>query len=147
MQREWKKIDKAYLSKLLNDKVPAPSEEISRTIANICNKDERVLVLEGYIDKAPNEIREAFITIKFMTMLGALKTIENIVDKLTLEKIREELEKEPISEFIIQLIENKDTMSLDLLDTEVIKSDTEELKLTLNEPIAVTVGEKVGRGK
>ena len=63
------KISKSYINKLLNNKQQAPTEEISRIIANVCNCDERLLVIEGYLDKAPKEIREVFISLKNTTMI------------------------------------------------------------------------------
>ena len=66
------KMNKAYMSKLRNNKVPPPSEDVSRVISKVCDVDERFLVLEGYIDKAPKEIKEAFVSIKFMTTFVTL---------------------------------------------------------------------------
>lgn len=100
-----KKIDRTYINKLLNNKLPPPTEEISRTIAKICNVDERLLVIEGYLDKAPIEIREAFINIKYITMLSSLNVLENNIDIKVLNELKKIYEKEPLSDFVIKLLE------------------------------------------
>ena len=51
-------IDPSYISKLLSGKCNVPSEKISRALANVCGYDERLLVLEGYLDIAPKEIKD-----------------------------------------------------------------------------------------
>lgn len=102
-----RKIDKAYLSKLQNNKVPAPSEEISRTIANICGTDERLLVLEGYIDKAPKEIKEALENIKLIFSMAVLSMFENELNDEAIKQVENEINKEPLSDFILQIIDNK----------------------------------------
>lgn len=134
-----KKIDRAYLSKLLNNKVPAPSEEVSRIIANICNIDERLLVLEGYIDKAPKEIKEAFDSIKFMTTVAALNIYENKLDEETIKNLEIEMNKEPLADFIISLIDNKaSAVNFNENGIEVIDEE-ENFKLSLTEPVALEI--------
>ena len=139
------KIDKSYFSKLLNDKVPPPTEELSRIISDICNVDERQLVLEGYMDKAPKEIKEAFSSIKMITMYSTLRLFQSGIDENVFEKVEEELKKMPISDFIIQLIDNKDLcMQMgdlmfpddddddDIIDTN-IKDD--DITININQPV------------
>ena len=101
------KIDKAYFSRLLNNKTSAPSEEISRQISKVCGVDERLLVIEGYIDKAPKEIKEAFISIKMMSAIAALSIFNNRIDEDMLHTLEEQMNEEPLSDFIIELIDNK----------------------------------------
>lgn len=74
-------ISKSYMNKLLNNKLSAPKEEISRAIAKVCNADERLLVMEGYIDKAPKEVSEAFNSLRNIQMLFTLNTLQNHIDK------------------------------------------------------------------
>ena len=99
-------MSKSYMNKLLNNKLSAPKEEISRAIAKVCNADERLLVMEGYIDKAPKEVSEAFNSLRNMQTLVVLNTLENRMDNKTFEEFRELFEKEPLAKFIIDLIEN-----------------------------------------
>lgn len=55
-------IDHSYISKLKNGKMPPPSEELSRVLAEVLNGDPDALVIEGYKEKAPNEIKRIFLT-------------------------------------------------------------------------------------
>ncbi len=132
-------IDTTRLSKLQNSKLPAPSEKVSRDIAKVCNVDDRQLVLEGYLEKAPNEIVEAFLSIKYMTTLSALQTFENTFDKKILEDLEREMEKQPLSEFIISLIDNKATDIT--IDDEKIEINIEEdnFNFILNNPTSLKV--------
>jgi hypothetical protein len=99
-------IDTTRLSKLQNGKLSAPSEKVSRDIAKVCNEDDRLLVLEGYLEKAPKEIVQAFISIKYMTTIAALHNFENTFDQRILVQLKEQMEKQPLSEFIVSLIDN-----------------------------------------
>lgn len=51
-------IDHSYISKLKNGKMPPPSEELSRVLAEVLGGDPETLVIEGYIEKAPEEIKK-----------------------------------------------------------------------------------------
>lgn len=147
------KFDKAYISKLANGKVPPPSEEISRTIANVCETDERNLVLEGYIEKAPKEIKEAFVSIKYMTTIATLSAFENHVDKKTLKELEEQMLNEPIADFIIDLIDNKTNTNVNIdknkfelqanvnVDRDKFEFEVKEneINVRLTEPIALIV--------
>ncbi len=131
-------IDTTRLSKLQNGKLPAPSEKVSRDIARICNADERLLVIEGYLEKAPKEIIDVFIAIKLMTTIAALSVFENKIDKLTLTQIKEELNKEPIADFIVSLLDNEKDMEInnDMLE---FKAKQDNVTISFTEPLAIQV--------
>jgi len=50
-------LDASYLSKLQTGKLTPASAEINRAIAKACNGDVNLLVWEGYMEKAPEIIR------------------------------------------------------------------------------------------
>lgn len=52
------KIDASYLSKLQTGKLITSSEDINRTIAEVCGGNADQLVWHGYMDKAPSIIRD-----------------------------------------------------------------------------------------
>ena len=136
-----RKIDKAYLSRLLNDKAMPPSEELSRMFAEICGVDERKLVLEGYIEKAPKEIKEAFLSIKFMASMMGLSVFENEMSEELLEQLQEKLKEEPLSDFIISLIDEK-ADKMDFLKNGIELSNSQNgFKCMLEEPLALTVSD------
>lgn len=138
--KRGKKIDKAYLSKLLNGKIPPPSEEVSRVLANICNADERLLVVEGYVDKAPKEIKEIFHSIRYMTTVSALNVFSNKIDKSILEELEKEMNEEPISKFMVSFIDNK-ANNVNITDNgmELSIENDDSLKLSLTEPMSLPV--------
>ncbi len=51
-------IDHSYISKLKNGKMPPPSEELSRVLAEVLGGDSEVLIIEGYKEKEPKEIKK-----------------------------------------------------------------------------------------
>lgn len=137
---QGRKIDKAYLSKLLNNKIPPPSEKVSRIIANVCNADERLLVLEGYIDKAPKEIIDAFNSIRYMATISALNMFSNKINNDLLDKLEKELNEEPLANFIIDLIDNK-ANNVKILNNgmELSIKNNKDATLSLIEPLALQV--------
>lgn len=135
-----RKIDKAYLSRLLNNKVAPPSEELSRMIADICSVDERKLVLEGYIEKAPKEIKEAFLSIKSMVFIACLSMAgNNKIDENILEQLKEKLEEEPLSEFILSLIDEKADKISFMPNGIEFSNSMDNFKYMLEEPLALMV--------
>lgn len=52
------KIHPTYIGKLRNGQRPAPSEDISRALAEVLGCDAEKLILLGYIEKAPESVRK-----------------------------------------------------------------------------------------
>ena len=100
-------ISQAYFSKIKNDKKNPPSEEISRAIAKACNVDERLLVIEGYIDKSPQEIQEVFKILNCTTKLATIKLLR-LIEKGNMKKLQEYLDTQPISDTLIEILDSKD---------------------------------------
>lgn len=134
------KIDKTYLSKIRNNKLPPPAEEVSRAIAKVCNVDERLLVLEGYIDKAPKEIKEVFDQIKIESINAGLGLFDNVFDIKTLKAIEEEIHKEPITDFIIELLDSKNVNLQEFTEQLEITRDTKNnFNLLQNQPFNIKI--------
>lgn len=130
-------IETTRLSKLQNAKLPAPSEKVSRDIAKVCNVDDRKLVIEGYLEKAPKEIIEAFKILKINSEITALRIFENNVNPEQLELIKKELEKQPLSDCVIQILDSKDnTISL---STELFDVKEKDFTFRIEEPIALPI--------
>ncbi len=52
-------ITPSYISQLKNGKLPPPTAEVSMVLAKACNsKDESKLIFQGYLEKAPDVIKE-----------------------------------------------------------------------------------------
>jgi len=80
-------ITPSYISQLKNNKLPAPSPEVSITIAKVCSsKMHSALVFLGYMEKAPDVIKEYIST---STQLYKLM-LENLCDGETDVPLTEE---------------------------------------------------------
>ncbi len=134
-----KTISKSYLNKLLNNKQPPPKAEISRIISRVCNADERLLVIEGYLDKAPKEIKDVFFSLRDITMFSTLNMLQYHIDNKTFEYIKKIFENQPISDFIIELIENGNVY-MDIEENAYeLKSKDNNLIFNLLQPIGIKI--------
>lgn len=134
-----KSIDKAYLSKLLNNKLPPPSEEVSRTISQICGVDERLLILEGYMEKAPKEIRGLFESMKMNISMMALGMMENIFDDTIIEQLKKQMQREPISDFIIQYTDNQNSILSLKNNLPQLSMKDNDVTLNVSEPLSLPI--------
>lgn len=131
-------IDTTRLSKLQNGKLPAPSPKVSRDIAKICNADERLLVLEGYLEKAPKEIIDVFLSMQSMTTNAGLQLFTNIVSNEDLNKIKNELNNEPLSDYLVYILDNANNikMSNNLFE---INAKQDNVTISFTEPLSIKV--------
>lgn len=87
------KIDRSYISKLKNGNKPPASEEITRALAEVTGGDTDALLLAGYIEKAPDEIKpiltEASNTGELFALFGTL--VMYVEEFRSKGKINEEL--------------------------------------------------------
>lgn len=103
-------INETHFSKILNNHRKPPKEEVSRAIAKICNVDERILMLEGYIDKAPKEIQELFKNLQFNINTITSLLVSNIRDLEDdkLKEIKKYLDTEYVANSIIYMLDKID---------------------------------------
>ena len=133
-------INKTYFSKFLNGQVTPPDEKKSRAIAKALGIDERILVIEGYLDKAPHEIKEAFSSIQLLENLTAIKYSE-LVDKKNLHELKKYFENEPLTYMIIDILDNTNNY-IKYLEQEIYAENMEngeEIKIGLNNPVGIEV--------
>lgn len=133
------KVSRGYIGSLQSGKSNAPTEEVSRAIAKACNCDERLLVLEGYLDKAPKEIKQAFLSLKNTMMLYSIHMFENKIDKKTINEVKEKFEEEPLADFVLELIENGNN---EIISKEIgieIEAKNKNLICNLTKPISLKV--------
>ncbi|WP_194270758.1 LexA family transcriptional regulator [Fictibacillus phosphorivorans] len=64
-------VDKAYLSKLKNGKLPPAKEDFNEAIADILNGDTAKLISYGYLENAPEEFKE---------LLSEVNNIDELLD-------------------------------------------------------------------
>lgn len=133
-------INPTYFSKFLNGKEEPPDEKKSRAIAQVLEIDERRLVIEGYIDKAPKEIKEVFKNMQLMENLSAIKFME-LIDKSKLKELQEYFSKEPLSDMIIDILDNTENYISYLEEEMHIESigDGEEIHMGLENPVGIEI--------
>lgn len=116
-------ISRGQINKILNGKAAAPEEKVSRAIAKICKVDDRELVIEGYLEKAPKEIVEFFNIFQDNLMKISLIFIENVLDKKNMEILKELYRKETKAQMILEILHNKKEIFLDKETFEIIKKN------------------------
>lgn len=106
-------ISRGQINKILNNKAPAPGEYISRSIAKICNVDDRELVLEGYLEKAPKEFIE--LLNKFQNMLSeiGLYYVAPILNEEQKNIIKEIYKRETLAQTILDILNSDDIVKID----------------------------------
>lgn len=104
------KVTREQINKLVNNKSKPPKENISRAIAKVCNVDERKLVLEGYLDSAPKEIRDILETIRNFIYISTISatSILSVTDRKSINLLEDYLQNEPLSDTLIELIDSKE---------------------------------------
>ncbi|MCI9039770.1 MAG: hypothetical protein HFJ29_07940 [Clostridia bacterium] len=130
-------IDVTRLSKLQSGKLPAPSEKVSRDLARACNADERKLVIEGYLEKAPQEIIDVFVTLKTQSALAGLRIMQQTLPKEQIERLRDLLEVEPLSDCILGIIDSKN-QEIEVLADEFNITEG-DFKFILKDPPSIPV--------
>jgi len=134
------KIDRSRVNKLLHNNLPTPKDKVSKALAKVCNADERLLILEGYIDNAPKEIKQAFQSILLMESLSATKCLE-LLDKNKLHTLQKYFKDEPVSEMIIDILDNTENC-INFLekDFHIEKlGNGKEISINLNKPVGIEI--------
>ncbi|MEJ9164769.1 hypothetical protein, partial [Paenibacillus graminis] len=95
-------IHTTYISKLRLGQRPAPSDEISRVLAEVTNGDPEKLIAAGYIERAPEEVRGVISHYLKNLNMYARYVAYFLMDIEDQEKSEEELRE--IHENIVQTI-------------------------------------------
>ena len=92
-------ITPSYISQLKNGKLPPPTPEVSLALAKVCNsKNQSHLVFQGYMEKAPNVIKEYMLA-------------SSQLNRIMLESLYREESNGSISEEAIEYLKNLDVLS------------------------------------
>lgn len=98
-------LNSGYIKEIANGKRNPPTEEKTRAIAKVLNIDERLLILEGYIDKAPTEVLQIFNNMRNLSLIMALSQFENRISQDSISFIKHKFNKIPLAEFLIEILE------------------------------------------
>lgn len=150
-EEQGTKIDKSYISKLIKGKVKRPSKKTCKILSKVLNTDEKKLILEAYIDNAPEELSKfltdyqrvvyLYLSRIFISNKDTILELNNNMELLT-DKIKEKT----IADIIIET-NNQDTMTkfednIDKFITQyIVDADTKQAiaTLSLSEPNAMEV--------
>ena len=130
-------VSRSYIGNLLNNITPVPDEEISRAIARACNIDERLLVIEGYIDKAPKEIKDFLIYLKSLVGFCCLNFYENKADIESFNILKKQLEEETLCDFIIKLLNDKNNTEYNNQNMFEIKTEDGNIIFNISKPFTL----------
>lgn len=136
-------ITPAYISTLRNDKNNrAPSDKVSRAIAKACEyKDTEALVIEAYLDNAPDVIQKFFDVMKKSVVPAMLGMFENKFTTQQIKEVEALMAQMPMAQFIAEFAnhEIKTEKMQGAFNTKIISNDdikiTQEIKQTLGLPV------------
>ena len=132
-------IDPSYISKLANDKIAPPSEKISKIIAKACNDDENKLILEAYLDKAPQVMIDFVLNVRLGAMIPILQAFNNTLSQEGIDILEKELLKQPLSEFMIQINSVKDGYKIDNNAITMDIDGESPVSFNMDQPVGIPV--------
>lgn len=133
----------SYISKLVNGKMPPPSDKISLVLAEALGIDSKRLTLEAYLDKAPAEVIDFLNNARFSMMTLAFKAFGSNIPAEAFDGIKKQLDSMSLSEFLLDI--SKIQQSNTYIDDGILSTEYEDgednAKFTLNikEPIGIPV--------
>lgn len=131
------KITPSYISKLANGKIAPPSDEVSIKIAEACNADPNLLILEAYFEKAPEVLTNFLDNIRMQFQAVSLKTNNNVetLNKSIYKKLASE---DSISKFITEF-NLKDISSVNINTNGIqVKDDSMEPLIPKGSYVSIT---------
>lgn len=136
-------ITPAYISTLRNDKNNrAPSDKVSRAIAKACEyKDSEALVIEAYLDNAPDVIKKFFDEMKKSVVPAMLGMFENKFTSQQIKEVETIFSQMPMAQFITEFANQnmKYVKGNGAFNIKAISNDgtkiTQELTQTIGLPV------------
>jgi len=97
-------ITASYISLLRNtESKRIPSDDLSRALAIACNaKYDDLLIVEGYIDRAPKALAEFINMVRDSSISAASCMFVNQMSKQEMKSFQDVLSQQPMAEFIIE---------------------------------------------
>lgn len=119
LQENGISIDRSYLSKLKTGAKPPASDELSRAISEVTGGDPEALIIAGYIDKSPEELKKAIeelnnIINDFLDVIRSKATTLQKFDLLV--NIKKEVTDNPYVQGLLDNLESNDIQSFDYED-------------------------------
>jgi len=99
-------ITEGHIKEIANGRKRAPTEDKIRAIAKALEVDEKLLVLEGYIDKAPKEIIDFLNNIREIISFFALASMEKEYSRENFEILKSMLHEQSLSVFFSEILDD-----------------------------------------
>lgn len=111
-------VTASYISLLRNTETKRiPSDELSRALAIACKaKYENVLVVEGYIDNAPEEISDIFYKLRSLSVRASFGASKDEISDDEIDYIVSTRSHSSLAEFIIELAGQETNEMEDILE-------------------------------
>ena len=114
-------VTQSYLSNLKTIEGKTASEKISKVIAKACNAQyEDILIVQAYIDKAPQPILDFFNCVKetdtaeaLMFLQGQKESMNEYDYKKRIQDIEQELKNQSLAEYICERIQEPEPPTLE----------------------------------
>lgn len=121
-------ITPSYISQLKNGKLPPPTAEVSMVLAKACNsKDESKLIFQGYIEKAPDVIKEYMLA-------------SSELNKVMLETLYKQESNQAMAEEAKKYLKEMDILSTLELSSKYIKDGHIDFNPELAKEITLASG-------
>lgn len=120
-------ITPSYISQLKNGKLPPPTAEVSMVLAKACNsKDESKLIFQGYLEKAPDVIKEYMLA-------------SSELNKIMIETLYKQ-QDEGMAESAIKYLKEMDILSTLELSSKYIKDGKVDFNPELAKELTLASG-------
>lgn len=121
-------ITPSYISQLKNGKLPPPTAEVSMVLAKACNsKDESKLIFQGYLEKAPDVIKEYMLA-------------SSELNKIMIETLYKQQGDEGMAESAIKYLKEMDILSTLELSSKYIKDGKVDFNPELAKELTLASG-------
>lgn len=125
-------VTPAYISTLRNDKNNrAPSDKVSRAIAKACEyKYEEALVVEAYLDSAPDVIRKFFGVMQKSVVPAMVGMFENKFTTQQIKELETVFAEMPMAQFVSEFANQEIKFKKDLGSFNIKAISKDDVKIT-----------------
>ncbi len=103
-QAQGVEITPSYISLLRNkEKNRVPSDDVSIALAKALGKEDNYLVLEGYLEAAPIELKQAIKNLYFQSVVAAAWVAGTALEKDQEQVIKATIEQQPMCEIVLYI--------------------------------------------
>ena len=134
------KVTPSYISLLKSGKANPPSDDLSKAIAKVCKVNEMLLVIEAYVDSAPDAIKQFINVSRNSIFEGIVLSFENQFPEEMYNAMKAEINKMELSQFILQMNDAIGDFDVTQLTNEAIykvNDDVTDATITFKKPLGL----------